>query len=57
MLLQVHDELIFEVPDHEIKSIPESLARLMEDSYKPAVNFSVPLVAEIGIGRSWAESH
>ena len=57
MLLQVHDELIFEVPDHEIKSIPESLARLMEDSYKPVVNFSVPLVAEIGIGRSWAESH
>ena len=57
MLLQVHDELIFEVPDHEIKFIPESLARLMEDSYKPVVNFSVPLVAEIGIGRSWAESH
>ena len=57
MLLQVHDELIFEIPEQEIKKVPLKLAKLMEDSYKPIVDFSVPLLAEIGIGKSWAESH
>ena len=57
MLLQVHDELIFEMPDNEIDKIPKKLASIMEESYKPNVDFSVPLLAEVGIGKSWAESH
>lgn len=57
MLLQVHDELIFEMPDNELDKIPKKIASIMEESYKPIVDFSVPLLAEVGIGKSWAESH
>ena len=57
MLLQVHDELIFEMPDNELDKIPKRIASIMEESYKPIVDFSVPLLAEVGIGKSWAESH
>ena len=57
MLLQVHDELIFEIPKSEIESVPRKIASIMEVSFKPVLNFSVPLRAEIGNGLNWAEAH
>lgn len=53
MLLQVHDELIFEVPEKELKKTAALVTRTMED----AAHLSVPLVCETGFGSSWDEAH
>jgi DNA polymerase-1 len=53
MLLQVHDELLFEVPDAEAERTAEVVRRTMEG----AVALSVPLVAEAGIADNWADAH
>ena len=53
MLLQVHDELIFEVPDAEIPATAAVVKRVME----AAVTLSVPLVVETGTALNWAEAH
>jgi len=53
MLLQVHDELIFEVPEAEI----EQTAALVRAVMESAVSLDVPLVADAGWGKSWAEAH
>ena len=54
MLLQVHDELIFEVPEAELEATSALVKKVMEDSAK---GFDVPLTAEAGSGNSWAEAH
>ncbi len=53
MLLQVHDELLFEVPDGEVDDTAALVTRTMES----AAHLSVPLTVETGRGRSWAEAH
>jgi DNA polymerase-1 len=53
MLLQVHDELLFEVPDAETEETAAVVRRVMEG----AARLGVPLDAEAGIGQSWAEAH
>ena len=53
MVLQVHDELLFEAPEAEA----EQAARLARDVMQNAAQLSVPLVVETGIGRSWAAAH
>ena len=53
MLLQVHDELLFEVPRGEIDETAAVVTRAMEG----AAHLSVPLTVETGSGRSWAEAH
>lgn len=53
MLLQVHDELLFETPASEAERVTEIVREEMEG----AVALSVPLKVEIGSGRSWAEAH
>ncbi|MCQ8277620.1 DNA polymerase I [Acetobacteraceae bacterium KSS8] len=53
MLLQVHDELLFEAPEAEA----ETLAVLVRGVMQDAAVLRVPLVVETGIGRSWAEAH
>ena len=53
MLLQVHDELLFEAPEDEAPR----LAALVRDVMEHAAVLSVPLVVETGIGRSWADAH
>ena len=53
MLLQVHDELLFEVPRGEVDETAALVARAMEG----AAHLSVPLTVETGSGRSWAEAH
>ena len=57
MLLTVHDELLFEVPNTELQDTTQTLRRAMEEAAMPAVKISVPLVAEAGTGLNWAEAH
>ena len=53
MLLQVHDELIFEVPNDSVQEAREQIRAEME----AAVALEVPLVVDVGVGRSWSEAH
>jgi DNA polymerase-1 len=53
MLLQVHDELMFEAPEAEA----QATAAVVRDIMQTAAVLSVPLVVETGIGRSWADAH
>jgi DNA polymerase-1 len=53
MLLQVHDELLFEVPEAERDATAAVVKRTMEG----AAAIRVPLVVETGTGRNWAEAH
>ena len=53
LILQVHDELVLEVPDDEIALIREQLPKLMAG----VAQLSVPLVAEVGVGNNWDEAH
>ncbi len=53
MLLQVHDELIFEVTPDELDKVKKIVKEKMENVYK----FKVPITADIGYGKNWAEAH
>lgn len=53
MLLQVHDELLFEVPENEKQQMFDLIKYEMEN----AVNLSVPLLVDISTGKNWAEAH
>ncbi len=57
MLLQVHDELVFEVPESELDSATDTVRTVMEGAAVPAVNLSVPLTVGVGIGGNWDEAH
>jgi DNA polymerase-1 len=57
MLLQVHDELLFEVPEKEAEKTAKLVKQVMEDAIHPAVSLDVPLVADTGLAESWAEAH
>jgi len=51
MLLQVHDELVFEVPEAEVETTRELVVEIMEHAFR----LDVPLVVETGVGRNWYE--
>ena len=57
MLLQVHDELIFEVPESEAEACARLVVSVMEAAPAPVLELAVPLVAEAGLAGSWAEAH
>ena len=57
MLLQVHDELLFEVKDSEVEKTAKLVREVMEGAPLPAVELSVPIIAEVGIGPNWADAH
>ncbi len=57
MLLQVHDELIFEVEEAAVPDLIDRARHVMETAAEPAVKLSVPLVVDAGQGASWAEAH
>jgi DNA polymerase-1 len=57
MLMQVHDELVFEVPEAEVGGATEVVRRVMEGAAEPAVTLSVPLGVEIGTGANWGAAH
>ena len=53
MLLQVHDELVLEVPKNEI----DTTAKIVKDVMENVFSLSVPLIVEVGTGENWAEAH
>jgi DNA polymerase-1 len=57
MLLQVHDELVFEAPAAQAEETAALARKVMEDAALPAHPISVPLIAEAGIADNWAEAH
>jgi DNA polymerase I len=52
MLLQVHDELVFEAPPEELDALRQLVINEMEN----AAELSVPLLVDVGIGRDWLET-
>ena len=57
MLLQVHDELVFELPERDVAAARPVIERVMAEAATPAVQLSVPLGIEIGHGISWDAAH
>ncbi|WP_417273334.1 DNA polymerase I [Celeribacter halophilus] len=57
MLLQVHDELIFEVDEDACDQVIEVVKDVMETASDPAVKLDVPIEVDAGIGDNWAEAH
>ena len=53
LILQVHDELIVECPEAE----REKAVRVLREEMENAVSYSVPLTADAGWGKNWAEAH
>ena len=57
MLLQVHDELVFELPEADVAAAKPVIERVMAEAAEPMVKLSVPLGVEIGTGHSWGAAH
>jgi DNA polymerase-1 len=57
LLLQVHDELLFEVPEKQVERTSKLVREVMEKAAEPVLSLSVPLVAEAGVADNWAEAH
>ncbi len=57
MLLQVHDELVFEVPEEEVAATIPVVTAVMEDAPEPAVKMSVPLKVDARAAGNWEEAH
>jgi DNA polymerase I len=57
MLLQVHDELLFEVPKDHVDETIAVVKRVMEGAAMPAVHLDVPMEVDAGQGANWAEAH
>jgi DNA polymerase-1 len=57
MLLQVHDELVFELPESDVEAASAVIRQVMESAAEPIVKLSVPLGVEIGTGPSWGAAH
>jgi DNA polymerase-1 len=53
MIMQVHDELVFEVPEDEVEWVRAEIPRIMA----AVAELRVPLLAEIGVGANWEEAH
>jgi DNA polymerase I len=57
MLLQVHDELVFELPEGDVAAASKVIEAVMAGAAEPLVKLSVPLGVEIGTGSSWGSAH
>ncbi|WP_312526870.1 DNA polymerase I [Paracoccus sp. (in: a-proteobacteria)] len=57
MLLQVHDELVFEADEGAVEDLIRIARDIMENAPDPAVKLSVPLVVDAGTGANWAQAH
>ena len=53
MLLQVHDELVFECPETE----QEALSKIISQEMEGAMELEVPLLIQLGVGSNWLEAH
>jgi DNA polymerase-1 len=57
MLLQVHDELVFEVPESEVEQTIALVRKVMVDAPHPAIQLSVPLQVDAKAAQNWDEAH
>ncbi|MDY7096818.1 MAG: DNA polymerase I [Pseudomonadota bacterium] len=57
MLLQVHDELVFELPEGDVAAASSIIERVMAEAALPSVTLDVPLAIDIGTGPSWDAAH
>ena len=57
MLLQVHDELVFELPEGDVDAASAVIERVMAGAAEPAVKLDIPLGVDIGTGTSWGAAH
>ncbi|KEO89821.1 DNA polymerase [Erythrobacter longus] len=57
MLLQVHDELVFELPERDVAAASPIIERVMAEAALPSVTLDVPLAIDIGTGASWDAAH
>jgi DNA polymerase-1 len=57
MLLQVHDELVFEVPEGSEEQAANIIRKVMAHSAEPAMALDVPLDVDIGWGANWGAAH
>ncbi|WP_375392186.1 DNA polymerase I [uncultured Sphingomonas sp.] len=57
MLLQVHDELVFELPEADVEAARPVIEHVMATAAEPATPLTVPLGVEIGVGSSWGSAH
>lgn len=57
MLLQVHDELVFELPEGDVAAATPVIRQTMAEAAQPAVQLDVPLGVEVGFGASWGAAH
>ena len=57
MLLQVHDELVFEASEDEVEATIPVIASVMEEAPAPALTLKVPLVVEAKAAGNWQEAH
>ena len=57
MLLQVHDELVFELPEERVEAAAPIIRQVMAEAAAPAVELTVPLGVDIGTGLSWDAAH
>jgi len=53
MIMQVHDELVFDVPEPMIATVREVIPRMMSE----VASLAVPLVVDVGVGHNWDEAH
>ena len=53
MIMQVHDELVLEVPEQELDIVAKKLPELMQN----AAMLTVPLLVEVGVGDNWDQAH
>ncbi len=57
MLLQVHDELVFELPESEVERATLVITKVMADAPHPALNLSIPLKVDARAAQNWDEAH
>ena len=57
MLLQVHDELVFELPEKDVSKASKIIEKVMVEALQPAFKLDVPLGVEVGSGASWGSAH
>ena len=57
MLLQVHDELVFETAENNIENIKAIIVDIMMNAHKPLIKLDIPLAISVGEGKNWEEAH
>ena len=57
LLLQVHDELVFETSEKDLEDIKKLILKIMMEAHLPLVKLDIPLEVSFGKGKNWQEAH